>query len=209
MRDIPVFTTENGVATLFLKNVPVTKTAYIKVQDTSHTEAFVRECSDFCRAVGAETVYCNFNVQCSECVRIISMARPKAGIPETSAQLVPVQEETMALWRNIYNRKMKGIPNASQIMQHESKKYLESGNCYFVERDGVLIGIGMINENRIEALASVSRGAGRDVLLALCNGLQTDVIELSVAEENEKAVMLYESAGFVVKSVLQTWYKIF
>lgn len=209
MRDIPVFSTEYGVASLFLKNVPVTKTAYIKIQDTLNADAFVRECCDFCKAVGAEEVYCNLDAHNENCVRIISMARPKAGIPETSALLIPVQEQTVELWREIYNCKMRDIPNASQIMQHESKKYLESGSCYFIEKDGVQIGIGMINENRIEAVASVSKGAGRDVLLALCNGLHTDVIELSVAEGNEKAVRLYETVGFGVKGVLETWYKIF
>lgn len=209
MRDIPVFTTENGVATLYLKNVPVTKTAYIKIQDALNTAVFAQECCDFCRVAGAETVYCNLNVCCCDCVRIVSMLRPKTGIPETAAKLVPVETDTMELWRDIYNRKMKQIPNASQIMQYESQKYLESGNCYFVKKDSVLIGIGMTNENRIEALASVSKGAGKDVLLALCNSLQTDVIELTVAEENTKAVRLYETAGFAVKEILETWYKIF
>lgn len=208
MRDIPVFSTENGVATLFLKNVPVTKTAYIQIQDAPNVIAFAKECWDFCKAVGAETVYCNRNVCCSDCVRTVSMVRPKAGIPKTSARLVSVDGNTMELWRNIYNRKMKLIPNASQIMEHENRKYLESRNCYFVEEDGVRIGIGMINENRIEALASVSKGAGKAVLFALCNSVQSDVIVLTVAEENTKAVTLYEDAGFAVKEVLETWYKI-
>lgn len=209
MRDIPLFTTENGVATLFLKNVPITKSAYIKVQDTLNPEAFVKECCDFCKAVGADEIYCNLAFYGDDCLRIISMARSKAGIPETAAQLIPVQERTMELWREIYNRKMKNISNASQIMQAESGKYLKTGGCYFVEKNGLQIGIGMLKDNRIEALASVSKGAGKDVLLALCNGLQTETIELSVAEENEKAIELYKAIGFAFKEVLETWYKIF
>lgn len=212
MRDIPVFTTENGVATLFLKNVPTTKTAYIKIQDVSELKVFLEECCDFCKAVGAEQIYASSDNAVddnSNCQRIISMARLKDGLPKTSAQLIPVQAETMGFWRDIYNRKMMAIPNASQITQHEEKKYLASSNCYFVEKDGVQIGIGMINKNRIDVLAAVAKGAGKDVLLALCNGLQESVIELTVAEGNEKAIKLYEAMGFSTTEVLETWYQIF
>lgn len=212
MRDIPVFTTENGVASLLLKNVPATKTAYIKIQDAADAEILLRECCDFCKAVGAERIYATGADLIKDdrtCEKVISMTRPKADLPKTNAQLVLVQDESMELWRDIYNRKMKGIPNASQISQHDAKKYLDSGSCYFVYNDSVLIGIGMINENRIDALASVVKGAGRDVLLALCNGVQAAQIELLVAHSNEKAVNLYHTLGFSFAWVLETWYQIF
>ena len=211
MRDIPVFTTENGVATLFLKNVPATKTAYIKVQDSHNVTSFLHECCDFCRAVGADRVYATGTdslIGKHSCEQIISMTRAKEDLPNTNARLVPVQVETMNQWREIYNRKMRGIPNASQITQHDASKYLDSGTCYFVYDGSVLIGIGTVSENRIEALASVVKGAGRDVLLALCQASNSDLIELSVASSNEKAVGLYKSMGFTFEEVLETWYQI-
>ena len=57
MRDFPVFTTENGVGSLVLKEIPYRKVAYITIQDSLFPEAFLSECVDFCRAVGAERIY--------------------------------------------------------------------------------------------------------------------------------------------------------
>ena len=57
MRDIPVFTTEYGVASLTLQDIPYRGTAYIKIQSTAQPKEFLDECVDFCIAAGAERVY--------------------------------------------------------------------------------------------------------------------------------------------------------
>ena len=57
MRDIPVFVTENGAASLILKRIPYTKEAYVEIRDSSAGELLIKECSDFCRMAGAERVY--------------------------------------------------------------------------------------------------------------------------------------------------------
>ena len=51
MRDLPMFTTEFGVASLILKEIPYREEAYILVQSTQEPEKLLRECIDFCRAV--------------------------------------------------------------------------------------------------------------------------------------------------------------
>ena len=57
MKDFPLFTTENGVASLILKEIPYRSEAYIVLRDARSAEALLRECADFCRACGAEKVY--------------------------------------------------------------------------------------------------------------------------------------------------------
>lgn len=212
MRDIPVFTTENGIASLFLRNIPFSKKAYIKIQSTQEPEVFQKECADFCRAVGAVNVFVTgidapVGVVSSE--RIVLMSRSREGLPDTDAMLFPVQEETLEKWREIYNQKMHNVPNAALISYVEAKKYLNSGSCYFVHNAGQLLGIGVADGNRIEALASVKKGAGNDVLLALAKALSGECIVLSVAEGNHKAVQLYQSLGFITSSVEECWYQIF
>ena len=57
MKDIPLFTTEFGIASLTLNEIPYSRKAYFRIQDSAQPEQFVEECRDFCRAVGAEEIY--------------------------------------------------------------------------------------------------------------------------------------------------------
>ena len=57
MRNIPVFTTEFGVASLILKEIPYTQTAYIKILSSLAPVELLEECRSFCRAAGAEKIY--------------------------------------------------------------------------------------------------------------------------------------------------------
>ena len=57
MRDFPVFTTQYGVASLVLKEVPYKQEAYIVIQASEQPEEHLAECVSFCRMVGAEKVF--------------------------------------------------------------------------------------------------------------------------------------------------------
>ena len=65
MRDIPVFTTEYGVASLALKEIPYTKRAHITLQAAKMPEKLLEECISFCRSCGAEDIYATGH-QCLE-----------------------------------------------------------------------------------------------------------------------------------------------
>ena len=43
MKDFPVFTTENGVASLVLKEIPYRREAYITLRDSRTPEALLEE----------------------------------------------------------------------------------------------------------------------------------------------------------------------
>ena len=59
MRDFPLFTTEYGVVSLLLKEIPYKQTAYIRIREVQ--EGFfgedLKECVAFCRMCGAEKIY--------------------------------------------------------------------------------------------------------------------------------------------------------
>ena len=58
MKNIPVFTTPHGIATLILREIPYSGRAYILPQSAFTSEAeLVRECAEFCRAAGAGQVF--------------------------------------------------------------------------------------------------------------------------------------------------------
>ena len=57
MKDFPVFTTEHGVASLILKEIPYQGTAYVILRDSQEPEALAQECADFCRVCGGSRIY--------------------------------------------------------------------------------------------------------------------------------------------------------
>ena len=57
MKDFPVFTTEHGVASLILKEIPYQGTAYVILRDSQEPEALAQECADFWRVCGGSRIY--------------------------------------------------------------------------------------------------------------------------------------------------------
>ena len=210
MRDIPVFHTAYGIASLRFKEIPYFHTAYITIQSALDEEKLLEECADFCRAVGAEKVYAT-GLTCArdQQIDVIKMVRDVNEIENSAAMLFPVQDETMDKWRQIYNRKMRNVTGASYLCDIMAKEILAERKGYFVHRDEELIGIGTACGDTISAVASIKKGAGKDIVTALFGGLVDNTAVIEVASDNIKAVALYESLGFVATGIIRTWYKIF
>ena len=118
MKDIPVFTTEHGAASLFLREIPYRKRAHIKLLATQEPEKLLEECISFCRACGAEWIDAAGNAYLEKyplITALISMTRDRESIPETDACLFPVTEKTVQLWLDIYNERMADVPNAAYM----------------------------------------------------------------------------------------------
>ena len=212
MLDIPMFTTETGVASLVLNQIPYTHCAYIRIQDTAEPAVFVKECSDFCRAAGAEAVFATGHpyllTQPVHCV-VMQMQCDVAILQQGDACLFPVCEETAEQWRAIYNERMANVPNAAYLTKRDVQRILAQGSGYFVHKDGKLLGIGVASEGRIDAVISTEKGAGHQVLCALAGVLTRDTAQVEVASTNEPAIRLYQKAGFIKTREIDTWHKIF
>ena len=209
MKDIPIFTTEFGVASLVLKEIPYQETAYIIIRDSLDPEKLLEECLGFCRACGAEKIYATGHPALENGLFLTAMwemRRDVAGIPDTDAALWPVQSQTLAQWRDLYNQKVKFVPNGAWMTEADGKAMLQKGDGYFVHRGGELLGIGRASGEMIDWVASVKPGAGRGVVCALSHALTGDVAVLTVASGNNKAVRLYESLGFIRSKEISRWY---
>ena len=211
MRDIPAFTTEFGAASLIIKEIPYTQTAYVRIQSSLTPERLLVECKDFCRAAGAEKVYATGESIPDEYplqTQIIRMSACCRNLPKTDAVAKPVMPEQAAQWKEIYNRAMADVDNAAYMDDLEMKQMLRLSDGYFVYHGEELIGIGRVSGSCIRAVASVVRGSGKDSLLALASLADSDEILLDVASTNERAIRLYERLGFAPRDVVEKWYKI-
>lgn len=207
MRDIPVFTTQNGVASLILKNIPYCADAYIQIQDASDTDALLLECVDFCKAVGAERVFAS-NV-CGELglslfTEVWEMSAAIDHLPDTEAIACPVVESDLEQWRQTYNLHMKDVPTAAYLSAEDIKSM--NNQIYYVYNKDIIIGLGIASGGRIDGIVSLYRGKGQGVFCALCKVMDTERVLLEVASENKRAISLYRRLGFEKTAVLNRWY---
>ena len=210
MKDIPMFTTEHGVAGLTLQEIPYNKKAFITIHDTRELQKLLQECVDFCKAVGAEAVYaCGHEGLTAYPVytQIVEMECVTKDLPHTRAEALPAKDTER--FTVLYNQKMANVPASAYLSRRQAQKLAEQGSCWFIYRDEECIGLGVTEKGALLAVASFVPGGGKDAVVALCRALNTDRVRLEVAVENQKAMTLYEKLGFVVSGRKNTWYKIF
>ena len=209
MRDFPMFTTEYGVASLVLREIPYQQEAYVTILDSREPDKLLEECVSFCRVCGAERIYATGEVSLEQYplyTALWEMRCPTDVLPDTDAALFPVQETTLDTWREIYNQKVVKVPTGAWMTEKAAKEMLSRGGGYFVHRNGKLLGIGIVSDGVIEWVAAVQPGAGADVVCALNHAIAADTVTLTVACTNEKAVALYEKLGFVKIAERKKWY---
>ncbi len=210
MKDFPMFTTENGVASLVLKEIPYRQEAYILLRATQRPEELLEECASFCRICGAQKVYASGHSVVERYpihTAIYEMRGQILPEPDRIAQLFPVTSQTVARWRELYNQAMRPVPNAGTLEAKDEQRLI-AGETYFVHREGQLLGIGYLSEDTLEAMACFVPGQGMTVLHTLASIHPDTPLRLEVASENRRAVALYEKAGFFKVKELSTWYSI-
>ena len=213
MRDFPIFTTEYGVSSLVLKEIPYRNEAYICIRDVQ--EDFFREhleeCVSFCRMCGAERIFAAGNGKLEEYplyTSVLRMVGPVSFEEERMANLFPVTEETVGKWRGIYNEAMRSVDNAGTLESREEGKIVDSSSAYFVHRDGEVLGIFWLEGNKLLAVAAVKKGAGETVMHTMMSLVPEETMELEVASTNHRAIGLYERLGFVKTAEVSRWYQV-
>ena len=211
MRDFPFFTTEYGVASLILKEIPYRKQAYIRILDVQEDsfDEYLTECVSFCRMCGAEQIFAEGHEQLSKYPVYTAVNRMQGTIPfdpEKTASLFPVTEKTVSRWRGLYNEAMRNVDNAGTLEARDEKQILAGGGAYFVHEDSDLLGIFWLEDTKLLAIAALQRGAGERVMHTMLSVTDGEPVWLEVASTNARAIRLYEKMGFVPTAQLRCWY---
>ena len=213
MRDFPIFTTEYGVSSLILKEIPYRNEAYIRILDVQEEffEDHLAECVSFCRMCGAERIYAEGSRHLEQYPLYTAVYQMNGtASPEESkmASLFPVTAQTVGTWRTIYNKAMRSVDNAGTLESREEKQILDSGTAYFVHEDSRLLGIFWLEGNKLLAIAATEKGAGETVMHTMMSLLEGEDMMLEVASTNHRAIRLYENLGFVRTAELRRWYRV-
>lgn len=210
MRDFPIFTTEYGVSSLILREIPYRKEAYIRIQDvqSENAEAHLAECISFCRMAGADRIYGTGTglEEYPVFMEVLEMRGTVRAEPEQMASLFPVTLETVSRWREIYNTAMKTVDHARTLESRDEGRLVEKPGAYFVHENGNLLGIGWLEDNRLLAVAAVCKGAGMRVMHTLLSLVEEETVSLEVASTNARAIKLYQKLGFIQTGVISKWH---
>ena len=211
MKDFPMFTTEFGVASLILKEIPYRSEAYIIIQDTQQPEQLLQECISFCRMCGADRIYARgheitqgYPLHCA-----VYEMRAEVRVDDSKVEMLfPVTEETVGQWRQLMNERLRSVDNAATLEKKDEKEILSSSGAYFVHRSGQMLGAGWLEENELKLIASAQSGAGERVLHTLLSVATQQEVKLDVASTNERAIHLYEKYGFIKTAEHRRWYRV-
>lgn len=210
MQNFPLFTTDSGVSSLVLKEIPYRKTAYITIREVQPDgfEAHLRECADFCRAAGAERIFATGHEALAVYplhTAVLTMRGTAWVDREKLACLFPVTEATVGRWRRYCNERMAGVDNAATLEARDEQEILQTGCAYFVHREGQLLGIGWLDDCELLCVAA-EPGMGETVMHTLMSLVEGDGMTLEVASSNERAIRLYERLGFLKTGERSRWY---
>jgi len=213
MRDFPIFTTEYGVSSLILKEIPYRNEAYIRIRDVQEEffNEHLAECISFCRICGAGRIFAEGNEKLAQYPLYTSVYQMRGSAcpeKEKMACLFPVTEGTVSRWRSQYNEAMGQVDNAGTLESRDEQQILDSGSAYFVHRSGELLGFFWLEGTKLLAIAAVQKGAGETVMHTMMSLLEGEQITLEVASTNERAIRLYEKLGFVKTAQLSRWYRV-
>ena len=209
-----MFTTEFGVASLILAEIPYRAEAYIRLQSVApgKLKELIDECVSFCRMVGAERIYATGHEALSDYPQLTTVVEMQGDAQVDWNQvehIFPVTEQTVSEWREITNSRMAGVDCAVTLPSSEEKKILSSGGAYFIHHDGELLGTGWMEEDNLMLLCAVKPGAGERVLHTMLSLNEGGRIRLEVASTNERAIRLYQRFGFLKVREITKWYRVF
>lgn len=217
MKNIPMFTSAYGLATLILKEISWNGRAYVLVRSVWNNQAaeLLEECRGFCRAVGAEELYASWDTNelpAEHAYDMIDMTCPKALLPapRQPVTLEPVTPETAEDYLRIYNQCFRQVPGAASYDRKSLEPLYGEDLVWLARVDGQYAAVAEISREGLEGIAVLPeyRGLGHDLAATVLQMIPNPVVRLKVASTNLRARRLYERLGFTEAGISRKWYRL-
>lgn len=221
MRNIPDFDCEFGSAQLILQDVTRNGDAWVAVNWAvpGGLPGLLEACAGFCRMVDARRVLAlaqsmgpeghEMTARYPVALEVLELQAPKEQLPGTEAALWPLTRELGQEYLTRYNEAMSRVEGARLLEPGDLPRLLEAGNCYFVHRQGQLLGFGQVQGQELLALGACVPGAGAQVVGALGELVPGEVVTVAVSSRNHRALGLYRRLGFVTRACRETWLRVY
>ena len=217
MQNIPVFTARHGMASLVLREIPYSKTAYILVRAVwnGQAEGLLQECAAFCRGAGAETVYASHGLEplpAEHAYDILRLSLQKERLPkaETEVELEAVSPRNGNAYLDIYNRCFRDMPGAAYYDNRDLKRMLQQNNGFLARKDGQYAGVVELDPDGLAGIAVLPeyRGLGYSLALTALAQVNSEMLYLKVAGTNIRALALYRRIGFENDTRVSSWWRV-
>lgn len=217
MKNIPMFTSSYGLATLILKEIAWNGRAYVLIRSVwnDQTAALLDECRSFCRAVGAEEIYASWDAEelpAEHAWDMIDMACPKSALPapRQTVELEQATPETAEDYLRIYNQCFRDVPAAASYDRKSLEPLYGEELIWLAKVHGQYAAVAEISKEGLEGIAVLPefRGLGYDLAAAVLRMVPSTEVRLKVASTNVRARRLYDRLGFAETGISRRWYRL-
>ena len=217
MKNIPLFTSSYGLATLILREIAWNGRAYVLVRSVWNDRAaeLLDECRQFCRAVGAEEIYACWDTEelpADHAYDMIDMTCLKADLPapRKPVELEQVTPDTAEAYLRIYNQCFRDVPSAASYDRNSLQPLYGEDLAWLAKADGQYAAVTEISKEGLEGIAVLPefRGLGYDLAATVMQMVPSLTVKLKVASTNARARALYTRLGFTEAGISRRWYQI-
>ena len=213
MKDIPVFTGAHGVATLVLRQIPWSGTAYVLVRAIwDDAKGFLEECLGFCRACGAQKVYATNGMEelpLPHAYDMCTFSMEKTALPKgetLEAELLTGENQKDFL--SVYDTCFRTLPNAAAYEEKTLHTMIQEQTAFLYRRCGVPAAIAQISKQGLETIGVLPafRGLGYPLALTVLPMVPNLTLHLKTISVNHSALELYRRLGFKPAGTESRWW---
>lgn len=217
MKNIPLFTSSYGLATLILREISWSGRAYVLVREIWNDAgaALLDECRSFCRAAGAAEVFAawaegNQALPAVHAYNMLEMSCAKAALPVGSLPLEPLCPENAEAYLEIYQQCFRDVPSAASYDHKSLEPLYDEDLAWLVPVEGGYGAIAEISRAGLEGIAVLPehRGLGYPLAATVLQMVPNSTVHLKVASTNHRALMLYRRLGFTESGLARPWYQL-
>ena len=216
MQNIPIFTGVHGMATLILKEIPVSGYSYVLVRSVwkDNLPGLLEEAAAFCREAGAKAVFASYecyDLPARHVHDVLEFTMDSRRLPEVApVPLTPISKENGRDYLAVYNRCFARMPGHASYDEKDLSRLLEQGGAFLVYRGGTPAAVVELGENSLEGIGVLPefKGLGYPLAVTALKRLPEPTLFLKVVSTNHRAIRLYQRIGFAETKVVSRWWEL-